>query len=580
MKTRFLSLAAMLLMSVCLFAQSKYLYIGPVEPTAENYKTIATEVTSYNDYYEYENNTGKKCHVYVLVAEDISVSYRELNMQDRVTQIEHTEVNIPGHKVVETAVGLAATGRVGIDLGDGWKHFYLGTTQPTADNYETLTPAFSSLSEMDGATVHVPSSGKIYLLVSYSDSPSQKQLKYSFIDNEGNTVTYTERKYDYTSIYRHYIWELSFEPGTVLKYKYLTESPVTITAVDKWMFYGDDVPELTYTSTWTLNGIPEISTTATKTSPVGTYPIKVEKGTLTNEYVTYVDGTLTIVQTPLTVGVQDMTITEGDAIPTFTLTYNGFRNSDTETNAFTTKPTAKTTATSASKAGTYPIIVSGGEAENYALTYEQGTLTVEKKIEPVTITANDLTMTYGDNVPKLTYNSEGATLNGTPKLSTTATKTSPVGTYPITVEKGTVTNEQVTYVAGTLTITKAPLTVGVENATIEQGDAIPAFTLKYDGFRNGDTEANAFTTKPQATTTATKSSPAGTYPITVSGGEAQNYALTYEQGTLTIEEKEVDGVSSVKADEQPNTSTYNLAGQKVNAQYKGIVIRKGKKVVK
>ena len=45
-------------------------------------------------------------------------------------------------------------------------------------------------------------------------------------------------------------------------------------------------------------------------------------------------------------------------------------------------------------------------------------------------------------------------------------------------------------------------------------------------------------------------------------------------------EKEVDGVSSVKADELPNTATYNLAGQKVNAQYKGIVIRKGKKVMK
>ena len=66
----------------------------------------------------------------------------------------------------------------------------------------------------------------------------------------------------------------------------------------------------------------------------------------------------------------------------------------------------------------------------------------------------------------------------------------------------------------------------------------------------------------------------------MSGGEAQNYDLTYGQGTLTIEEKEVDGVSSVKADEQPNTATYNLAGQKVNAQYKGIVIRKGKKVMK
>ena len=66
----------------------------------------------------------------------------------------------------------------------------------------------------------------------------------------------------------------------------------------------------------------------------------------------------------------------------------------------------------------------------------------------------------------------------------------------------------------------------------------------------------------------------------MSGGEAQNYVLTYKQGTLAIEKKEVDGVSSVKADEQPNSATYNLAGQKVNAQYKGIVIRNGRKVVK
>lgn len=162
-------------------------------------------------------------------------------------------------------------------------------------------------------------------------------------------------------------------------------------------------------------------------------------------------------------------------------------------------------------------------------------ITVKEPVQPVTITANNLTMTYGDNVPTLTYKSEGAELNGTPSLTTSATKTSPVGTYPITVTKGTVTNEQVTYVAGTLTITKAPLTVGVKNETITEGDAIPSFTLTYSGFRNSDTEATAFTTKPVAKTTATQSSPAGTYPITVSGGEAQNYALTYEQGTLTIE---------------------------------------------
>ena len=207
-------------------------------------------------------------------------------------------------------------------------------------------------------------------------------------------------------------------------------------------------------------------------------------------------------------------------------------------------------------------------------------ITVNAPDQPVTITANDLTMTYGDDVPELTFKSEGTKLYGAPKLSTTATKNSDVGTYPITVRKGSLINKNVTYVAGTLTITKAPLTVGVKNETITEGDAIPAFTLTYSGFRNSDTEATAFTTKPVAKTTATPSSAAGTYPITISGGEAQNYALTYGQGTLTIEEKEVDGVSSVKADEQPNSATYNLAGQKVNAQYKGIVIRKGRKVFK
>ena len=208
------------------------------------------------------------------------------------------------------------------------------------------------------------------------------------------------------------------------------------------------------------------------------------------------------------------------------------------------------------------------------------TITAKRPEQPVTITANNLTMVYGDEIPELTYKTEGAALEGTPSLTTTATKTSAVGTYPINVGVGSVTNTKTTYVAGTLTITKAPLTVGVKNETITEGDAIPAFTLTYSGFKNNDTEATAFTKSPVAKTTATPSSPAGTYPITVSGGEAQNYALTYGQGTLTIEEKEVDGVSSVKADEQPNTATYNLAGQKVNTQYKGIVIRNGRKVVK
>ena len=354
------------------------------------------------------------------------------------------------------------------------------------------------------------------------------------------------------------------------------EQPVTITANDLIMVYGDEVPTLTYSSEGgELNGTPKLSTTATKTSSVGTYPIKVEKGTVTNEQVTYVDGTLTISKASLTVGVQNVTITEGDAIPSFTLTYSGFRNDDTEANAFTTKPTVTTTATSSSKPGTYPITVSGGEAKNYTLTYTKGTLTIKEK--PVTITANNLTMVYGDDVPTLTYSSEGGELKGTPKLSTTATKKSAVGTYPIKVEKGTITNEQVTYVDGTLTIEKAPLTVGVQDVTITEGEDIPSFTLKYSGFRNNDYANRAFNKKPTATTTATSNSAPGTYPITISGGVAKNYELTYKPGTLTIEA--AAGIESVYADAQGNAAVYNINGQKLSKPKKGINIIGGKKVV-
>lgn len=154
---------------------------------------------------------------------------------------------------------------------------------------------------------------------------------------------------------------------------------------------------------------------------------------------------------------------------------------------------------------------------------------------PVTITANDLTMVYGDDVPKLTYTAQGEVLGGAPELTTTATKTSPAGTYPITVKAGTLTNSSVTCVNGTLTITKAPLTVKADDATMKQGDPVPNLTLSYEGFRNGDTETTAFTTKPSAKTTATSSSSVGTYAITVSGGSAKNYNLTYQNGTLTVE---------------------------------------------
>ena len=154
--------------------------------------------------------------------------------------------------------------------------------------------------------------------------------------------------------------------------------------------------------------------------------------------------------------------------------------------------------------------------------------------QKVTLTARSYTRAYGEANPTFAYDQEGtAALGGTPQLTCAATATSPVGTYPIVITAGTVTNGQVTYVNGTLTVTPAPLTVRAADATRPYGDANPALTVTYEGFKNGET-ASVLTAAPTASTSATATSPVGTYAITASGGSAQNYALSYADGTLTI----------------------------------------------
>jgi len=80
------------------------------------------------------------------------------------------------------------------------------------------------------------------------------------------------------------------------------------------------------------------------------------------------------------------------------------------------------------------------------------------------VTATNLTSSYGQPLPALTYSYSGfvpgdgtSVVNGAPALSTTATATSNSGSYPITVSTGTLaaTNYDFLYVSGTLTVQPA-----------------------------------------------------------------------------------------------------------------------------
>ena len=357
--------------------------------------------------------------------------------------------------------------------------------------------------------------------------------------------------------------------------------PVTITANSYTIKYGDDIPEFGFTSEGAdLVGTPAITCEATSSSPVGTYPIVITKGTVENYNDTYVNGTLTIEKAPLTITAKSYTRKQGEENPTFEAEYEGFKNNETSS-VLTKQPTFACTATAASAPGEYDITVAGAEAQNYEMSYVKGKLTVTAA-DPVTITANSYTIKYGDDMPEFGFTSEGADLVGTPAITCEATSSSPVGTYPIVITKGTVENYNDTYVNGTLTIEKAPLTITAKSYTRKQGEENPTFEADYEGFKNNET-SSVLTKQPVFTCTATAASAPGEYDITVSGAEAQNYEISYVSGVLTVEQ--VTGIGRIFVDGK-RVDVYSISGVlykkdvvSPNELPQGIYIINGKKYV-
>ena len=169
-----------------------------------------------------------------------------------------------------------------------------------------------------------------------------------------------------------YTWKYNTEGGTIV----VKEISVTVTAKSYTREYGEANPTLEYeVSGAALEGQPEISCDATATSPVGTYPIVIKKGGVNNYNDTYINGTLTITKAPLKVTVADAVREQGVENPVFEIAYDGWKNGEDES-VLTVKPAAMTAATPDSPEGVYDIVVSGGEAWNYELTYVNGKLTV------------------------------------------------------------------------------------------------------------------------------------------------------------------------------------------------------------
>lgn len=272
------------------------------------------------------------------------------------------------------------------------------------------------------------------------------------------------------------------EPGTLT----ITKTPLTAKVNNETRQYGKDNPRFTISYTGLKNGetvpawttAPTFQTEATKASGVGEYAIKAVNGVPVNYDLEIADGTLSITPAPLTIKANDATRPYYSNDPAFSYKCNGFVNGDDES-VLISPPILSTTATRNSNVGTYEIRAGEASCSNYSISYINGTLT----ITPCTLTASvgNYERIYNEENPvfEVKYdgfvgNEDESVLNSQAIANTTATKTSDVGTYKITVSGGSAANYTFSYVSGILTINKAEQTIswGQNLAKLKVGDQI------------------------------------------------------------------------------------------------------------
>ena len=231
--------------------------------------------------------------------------------------------------------------------------------------------------------------------------------------------------------------------------------------------------------------------------------------------------------------VNNSTLASGESLTAITLTPS--------TSDYTTNGTITPSAATIKRGNT-------DKTSNYNITYQTGKLTINKKA--ITIRAKEQTITYGSNISssttQVTYtelvtNDALTSITLTPSTSNCTTNGT-ITTSAATIKRGNTdktSNYNITYASGNLIINKKALTVTANNHTITYGDAPANNGVSYSGFVNSETSAVLGGTLAYAYSYSQFDNVGNTYTITPSGLMADNYAITFVPGTLTVAPKGV-----------------------------------------
>ena len=131
-----------------------YYYAGTTKPTS---LSQVSTVTSYPAETTYTNNSGAKSHIFVLTNSNKSVTFIEPSLNAPITQKDVDTTTISGYKIFETAVGVANTGTVKIQISETNTYYFGTLTESQLANQTTVNNLAYNKSGNKPSTLTVPS---------------------------------------------------------------------------------------------------------------------------------------------------------------------------------------------------------------------------------------------------------------------------------------------------------------------------------------------------------------------------------------------------------------------------------------
>jgi uncharacterized protein YjbI with pentapeptide repeats len=191
-------------------------------------------------------------------------------------------------------------------------------------------------------------------------------------------------------------------------------APLAVTASSPSITYGASVPAITPSYTGFVNGDSASSLTTQPTCTVapnsgaaGNYQTTCTGAVDPNYSLSYVPGTLTIAQAPLTITANNESMVYGGPVPTFAASFSGLVNGDTSSTISGLTCGAvdgsNDPVSGSTPAGTYTITCSGGTTANYSISYQPGTLTISKANTAINLASVPASSVFGQPVTIAAY---------------------------------------------------------------------------------------------------------------------------------------------------------------------------------